>query len=1722
MKYWALILAACWAVAEPISVTSLLKKDAILPMKLQHSSAKITNDGDNWSVRGQSNSAAVFGPPDGQAWDVSAWQNAGVTLTNRGHGVVTVEAELRNPDALSWRNSSPGSCVIPPGETATVAFMLPRPDAQYKGNPLFNDQLAKPNGHRMHWRSFNLRDVRSLRLVFRSTTELDLQLGPLTMSWPADSAKELEQLPYLDVYGQVRMLEWPEKATSIAYQAPAARAPIFNRFGGWKNGPQLPITGHFRTQKIDGRWWLVDPDGRLFFSTGVTGVGADSATPITKARSDAGFFAWLPDDVAPLLRDASIRVHKKRRSVNFPAMNYARAFGKDWQPKAIDLAHRQLAAAGLNTLGAWSDTEFAKAKRTPYTLITNVWWPVAQVGHDKLPSPFAEDFQSSLRKQLAEFAWAKDDPYCLGIFIDNEIHWPDRFSSIVNQMADWEPTRKWVAEQLKARGTTVVDSLYEDYARAYFAGCKEAIEAILPGKLYLGCRTHRGPAVLGRAAEGYVDVFSFNAYAARPRCHQVPANVDIPILASEFHFGAFDRGVPSPGLHPVHDQVQRGLAYANYLAGALADTRMVGVHWFQWFDQSAAGRRDRENHQCGVVDVTGRAYPEFTAAARRATAAMYPARQAGGSPEEILEKLIGSAPQTQPNVLVFLMDDMGYGDCRAYNPDSKVPLPNIERLAAEGMRFTDAHSPSAVCAPTRYSVLTGNYPWRGREPNGTWMFHRPSQILNNQRTVGHLMQAADYDTGFIGKVHLGGQVSLKSTGKPLKTWKYDFRDIDFAAGYRKGPFAQGFHYAYSLPQGIQGPPYIAYENGRLVGDPAALRIWPVGKHGDSEILTEGFGSPDWDSSQVGPTLTEKALAFLDKPRDKPFFLYYASQSCHVPHTPPREFRKTGDPHLDILIEADATLGKLLERVRGSNTLVIFTSDNGGLSRGKPGAPRGGHNSNAPLRGSKAQVWEGGHRVPFIAHWPSEILAGSSDALIGLQDLYATLLDLTDQPFDPKQGLDSVSFLPQLKGAKQQARSHLLVQANNENKPGQHNKKALRHGPWKLIFQDDKPDALYNLDEDLSETHPIDDPARVAAMAREYRRIITKPRSTPEPIQMSDLRTPQTRLKLSTKHAQAMQTAEGWRITGPSPIRIDFAAKWDVSPWTLVGIPMLNQGSGLIAVDGRLNNSKPTSWSRHCLGFGVAPAGEAATLGFVFPKDEAGYTGPDVFRDQLAKPNGHRMHWRRFDPTDVRSLQLDLRSSSGEIDILLRDPITTWAIIPERDATLQSMPYLDKLGQVRALNWPGKAAGLAGLSRDLRKELKTAAETPRPAMFSKFGGWTEGPTHEATGHFRTQKIDGRWWLIDPEGHLFFSLGVTSAGWDAKTAVNAKRRDAGFFAWLPEHAEKEVNFPQLNYLRALGKDWQDVARAGIHDRLQAWGVNTLGSWADKPLQRAARTPYTLIASLWWPPPPHGNIPSPFRADYESDLREALQKYAWAKDDPFCLGIFLGNELEWPDTFTPTVLGLPDDHPTKVWARQTLGTDDLQTAAKAGKLEPLYFEFARAFFAKSKTVIEEVLPGKLYLGCRTHRGPSLLGRAAVGHVDVFSVNVYDSQARHWQVGDDADIPVLAGEFHFGAPDRGVPSPGLAASWDQTQRGYAFANYLASALASEKFVGVHWFRWLDQSAAGRFDRENHQCGFVDVTGRAYPEFTSIVSRASRAMYPARASGDTDHVKVLERLLAK
>lgn len=491
------------------------------------------------------------------------------------------------------------------------------------------------------------------------------------------------------------------------------------------------------------------------------------------------------------------------------------------------------------------------------------------------------------------------------------------------------------------------------------------------------------------------------------------------------------------------------------------------------------------------------------------------------------QALAEDAKASRPNIVFIMADDIGWGDFQCYNPQGKVPTPNIDRLAREGMRFTDAHTPAALCAPTRYAVATGNYTWRGRHTGGTWGWNQKPQFLPGQKTVGHLLQAAGYRTGLFGKLHFGGEFEPGPEGRP-----------DFTKPMKTGPIQWGFDYSYVLLGGHQGPPYLFFENNRVAGDATKVTQLEAGPLNGGTVPVPGPGLPDWDSRQVGQTLVEKALAFIDQSKDHPFYIHLSTAGAHDPFTPPEMLLGTPvagvttmTPKTDMAYEVDVVVGKVVEALekRGliENTLIVVTSDNGGVP-----AERGqGHDSVGGLHGSKSQIWEGGHRVPFVVQWKGHVPADTvRHQVIGTHDIVPTFVALAGGTFEPNQMLDSVSLAPVLLGQRgddQPVRHTLLIQsspgrdaladgerqvapkevwdeiAKKGAKSGSDGMAhALREGPWKLVFdiEHDQPAALYNLADDLAEQkNLIADPAqtdRIRRMERLYREIRGSKRSVP--------------------------------------------------------------------------------------------------------------------------------------------------------------------------------------------------------------------------------------------------------------------------------------------------------------------------------------------------------------------------------------------------------------------------------------------------------------------------------------------------------------------------------------------------------------------------------------------------------------------------------------------------
>lgn len=405
-----------------------------------------------------------------------------------------------------------------------------------------------------------------------------------------------------------------------------------------------------------------------------------------------------------------------------------------------------------------------------------------------------------------------------------------------------------------------------------------------------------------------------------------------------------------------------------------------------------------------------------------------------------------------PNIILINADDLGYGDLSCYGA-TKVRTPNIDRLAAEGRRFTDAHAASAVCSPSRYSLLTGRYPLRRNFWGPTGM-DQPLSIDLNHLTIASLLKRAGYSTATIGKWHLGfGEV------KP-----------DWNGELKPGPLELGFDYFFGLPIVNCIPPYVYVENHRVVGwdpdDPfvygqeSVTEKWPA-KGGYAAIGGARRAHELYKDELVGTTFAEKSVEWIKRHGHEgadPFFLYLATTNIHHPFTPAPRFQGSSECGLygDFVHELDWIVGEVVRAVeeigQSDDTLFIFTSDNGGmLNNGGQDAWKAGHRLNGDLLGFKFGAWEGGHRVPLIAKWPGRIPAGSeSQSLFGHIDLMATFARIVGRPLQDGEGVDSIDQLETLIGSPQgPLRDELIVSPNSPDHL------LVRKGKWVYIPAQDE-------------------------------------------------------------------------------------------------------------------------------------------------------------------------------------------------------------------------------------------------------------------------------------------------------------------------------------------------------------------------------------------------------------------------------------------------------------------------------------------------------------------------------------------------------------------------------------------------------------------------------------------------------------------------------------------
>lgn len=463
--------------------------------------------------------------------------------------------------------------------------------------------------------------------------------------------------------------------------------------------------------------------------------------------------------------------------------------------------------------------------------------------------------------------------------------------------------------------------------------------------------------------------------------------------------------------------------------------------------------------------------------------------------------------QRRPNIVLILADDLGYGDVQALNASSNISTPNLNKLAADGFTFTDAHSPSAVCTPTRYALLTGRYCWRSSLKKGVLGGYSEPLLEKGRPTIASMLKGGGYYTGAVGKWHLGMQLPLTGDKANTRQWDGD-PGIDFGGVITDSPIHHGFDYYFGVSASLDMAPYVYIRNDGFTMQPTLQQKAVSFPH----FVRKGPRSEDFEIAGVLDKLTEEAVSFVSESAkaDEPYFLYMPLTGPHKPALPHERFRgKTSlKEYGDFVHQVDWTVGEVLKAIDASgeseNTLVFFTSDNGSYMYTYNEADKKDHvddvkvqgyraehhRANGNLRGTKADIWEAGHRVPFFVRWPAGIKAGSvSGETIAHTDIYATCAAIVDAVLTDDEAEDSASLQSILKG-KGGTRGAPVI---NHSSNGMF---AIRDGKWKLVAGtgsggrqqprgkvDEGPFQLFDLEADLSESTDVaaDHPEIVARL-----------------------------------------------------------------------------------------------------------------------------------------------------------------------------------------------------------------------------------------------------------------------------------------------------------------------------------------------------------------------------------------------------------------------------------------------------------------------------------------------------------------------------------------------------------------------------------------------------------------------------------------------------------------
>jgi hypothetical protein len=645
-----MLIAGCTAKSSNQLILFDPAKSNIAQVK-SFSNDKITMSGEKLQINFLSDknyTTIAISPADG-VWDASDYRFVRCEIENLNVKPQICELGFGNYDLTQ------GATIVPPYSKRILKAIIYRTEHPAYIDSLFPVMHGKPDGCLRGWMATTYDSIEFIKLLFPEIRQGDsVRIGKIWFEEPYTllSREELKEkyYPFVDKFGQYMYDDWPDKIYSIVdlkkYDKKEKQElektlhhTGWNKYGGLEDGPQLKTNGRFRIEKYKGKWWFVDPEGRLFWSHGLDCVefGTQSQTRITDREQ---LFSYLPAEGSPEEQIYTFRkdLIDSSKWLSFHALNLFRKYSESWKEISMDRIHDRMRSWGINTIGNWSDPNIYLKRKTPYVLTAYS----RKTG--VIADPYAAGFQENLEESLSSKKEEINDPWCVGVFVDNELKWGVKWASKIpeqiQQASSDQPAKRVFIDMMKDKYKSIeslnrtwktsfiswegllenkevipgaakdMRDFMKDFTSEYYSKCRAAVKNVSPEMLYMGCRMdfHLYPEdtslnYIIKIASEYCDVVSFNRY--RYTCAELipPYGKDYPIIIGEFHFGSLETGLLQPGLRYAADQNERAEFYEHYVSSAIKNPYIVGTHWFQLVDQAVTGRRDGENYQAGFLTV---------------------------------------------------------------------------------------------------------------------------------------------------------------------------------------------------------------------------------------------------------------------------------------------------------------------------------------------------------------------------------------------------------------------------------------------------------------------------------------------------------------------------------------------------------------------------------------------------------------------------------------------------------------------------------------------------------------------------------------------------------------------------------------------------------------------------------------------------------------------------------------------------------------------------------------------------------------------------------------------------------------------------------------------------------------------------------------------------------------------------------------------------------------